>query len=103
MSRYDDLTRRFLAAGDVEHSDGTLDLFYEEGNELILKPWTGEEFGETEFVTDQVREKTPVTGLLLPSGPNEVSWLQTTLNRDHSIQCSDWVHNIAGISPDLLH
>jgi hypothetical protein len=87
MSRYEDLTRRFLAAGDVEHSDGTVDLFYEEENELILKPWTGEEFGETEFVTDQVREKTPVAGLILPSGPNEVSWLQTTLNRN--LQYSD--------------
>jgi hypothetical protein len=73
MSRYEDLTRRFLAAGDVEHDDGTVDLFYEEGNELVLKRWTGEEFGETEFVTDQVREKTPVAGLILPSEPGQVS------------------------------
>ncbi|OKL60829.1 hypothetical protein UA08_03758 [Talaromyces atroroseus] len=88
MSRYEDLTRRFLAAGDVEHSNGTLDLFYEKDNELILKPWTGKEFGETEFVTDQVREKTPVAALILPSEPDQpVYRMLFCISQSHLLEC----------------
>lgn len=67
MSRYVDLTRRLLASGDATPEDGQgALLFYELENSLIVKQWTGEEFGDTTFVASEVRDKTPASCLIWP-------------------------------------
>lgn len=67
MSRYVDLTRRLLASGDATPEDGQgALLFYELENSLIVKQWTGEEFGDTTFVASEVKDKTPASCLIWP-------------------------------------
>ncbi|KAH8647460.1 hypothetical protein BGZ60DRAFT_535346 [Tricladium varicosporioides] len=59
MTKYDDLTRCLLAAGGAPSEDGkTMNLVYEEDNDLVVKEWTGSEVGDQALITSGVKKST---------------------------------------------